>query len=213
MHAAEKRQRTLVKICGVRSPADARAALDAGADAVGVVIAAGSPRGVTPADALQIAQVAGERAVLVLRDPGAETMEFASKWAGPVQFHHPYPRPDRRHIAARGPADSAVADARISAWLLDAPNPGSGTAWEWPAAGRLPTDRPVILAGGLTPDNVASAIRTARPWAVDVSSGVEGARGVKDLALVRRFIDAVRACDLADGGTLGAVPPGFESLR
>ena len=215
MSPPEKRARTLVKVCGIRSPELARMAFEAGADAVGVVLVPGTPRAVTAELALRIAEVDPLRCVLVLRDPDAETVDFASIWRGPVQFHPPFAEPRRRHIRAMaGDAISgATSTTSQSAWLLDAPAAGSGEAWSWPAHDGLPEGLPVILAGGLTPDNVAEAIRKARPWAVDVSSGVERERGVKDPTRIRAFIDAVRACDHADGRTLTPSPAGFDALR
>jgi phosphoribosylanthranilate isomerase len=215
MPPLEKRQRTLVKICGVRSPEEAEQMLQAGADAVGVVVAAGSPRQVDLSQALKIAETASPRGVLVLRDPSAEHMEFARKWPGPIQLHAPFTPPGRRHIRAlaAGSAEAPSGESGVAAWLLDAPVAGSGEPWAWPSAGALPIGAPIILAGGLHPGNVAKAIRTTQPWAVDVSSGVEASRGVKDMELVRAFIEAVRACDLQDGRTLQPTPADFASLR
>lgn len=116
------------------------------------------------------------------------------------------------HLLRALPAEAVEDSERLAAWsihphveafLWDAPsspdNPlggGSGQTsdWTWLSA-RLPGARPSILAGGLTPDNVGEAIRTVRPWGVDVSSGVESSRGVKDHGLIRAFCEAVREAD------------------
>lgn len=215
MAPPEKRQRTLVKICGVRSAEMARIAFDAGADAVGVVLVPGSPRSVTESTALDIAATAPFRTVLVLRDPDPEGLELARKWRGPVQFHSPFPPISRGHVRAlaSGLEHPPTAEPHQTAWLLDAPVAGSGQAWRWPTADALPSGLPVILAGGLDPENVTTAIRTALPWAVDVSSGVERERGVKDASLIQAFIHAVRACDASDGRTQDPRPAGFDALR
>ena len=215
MTLPEKRQRTLVKICGVRTVEVAAQALQAGADAVGVVAVPGSPREVSPAEACRVAGADPLRTVLVLRDPDAERLELARNWAGPVQIHPPSPMPDRGHVQALAfhSISQLSPTPRQTAWLLDAPAAGAGEAWSWPRSHLLPTGLPVILAGGLTLQNVAHAIRHALPWAVDVSSGVERVRGTKDLELIRGFIDAVHACDRSDGRTQQPSPTGFEALR
>ena len=201
-----------VKVCGVASVEMARVAVDAGADAVGVVMAAGSPRNLSFADAARV--VASVRdavdTVLVVRHvPAAEAAEVALRLGVSVlQLHGSYTRHD--FAAARGRfgrlwrATSLAADPdlEVGAWgeealLLDAPTPGSGERWDVADLGaRRPTGR-WLLAGGLTPDNVADAVRAARPWGVDVSSGVESAPGVKDADLVRAFVAAARGVSRA----------------
>ena len=90
---------------------------------------------------------------------------------------------------------------------------GSGAAWDWSRAVSPWPGLPLILAGGLTPESVADAVRRVHPWAVDVSSGVERERGRKDLDLVRAFVEAVRRCDLDDGRVSDPSPRGFDALR
>ncbi len=211
----EKRSQTMVKICGVQSPAEACAVLDLGADAVGVVVAADSPRRVSPATARSIAAVCDGRAVLVLRGGESDFRADIQSWAGPVQLHDPAVDLGRRfihagHLSMAKPPSQWI--GQPCARLLDAPTAGSGTAWNWSAATDHACELPIILAGGLTADNVASAISIVMPWGVDVSSGVERTRGVKDLELVAAFIAAVRTCDVEAGRLLTPTPNGFRWL-
>lgn len=205
----------MIKICGIRNPLEARAILDLGADAVGVVVAAGSPRRVHPSVAIAIADACGKQSVLVLRGEDRECMDLLRSWPGPVQIHDPIDDPGRPCIvgfnaAAVPPAEAWPATA--TALLLDAPHAGSGTTWDWTTARNSLPALPCILAGGLNPTNVAVAINALQPWAVDVSSGVEHARGTKDLALVQAFIAAVRSCDAASGRGKTPHPADFGAL-
>jgi phosphoribosylanthranilate isomerase len=214
MQAAANRFRTLVKICGVRSPEEAAGILAMGADAVGVVIAEGSPRRVEAPHALSIAAACPERTVLVGRGTEPAWVDLARSWPGPVQIHGPARDLGRAFIRAIHQGEPAPADEPSPvACLVDAPAAGAGIAWNWESACTPWPDRPWILAGGLRVDSVAAAIRAVHPWAVDVSSGVERARGVKDLALVREFIASVRSCDADDGRTTDPTPVTFASLR
>lgn len=215
MTASEKSARTLIKICGARNPLEARAILDLGADAVGVVVAAGSPRRVHPSEAIAIADACGKRAVLVLRGSDADCTDLLRSWPGPVQIHDPIGDPGRHYIAgfnAAALSSSAAWPASATALLLDAPQAGSGAAWDWAKARNAARHLPCILAGGLNPTNVATAIEAASPWAVDVSSGVEHARGTKDLGLVQAFIAAVHSCDAAAGRHQTPHPADFTAL-
>jgi phosphoribosylanthranilate isomerase len=208
--------RTRVKICGVRDAETAVVAADAGADAVGLVFAAGSPRRVTPDEGLSVMyalppMVASVAVVVDLTVDafcdleqscpcslwqlhGDESVETA-KACGPGVI---------KALAFEG--DGFVETLRawdgvdeVSALLVDGPRAGSGEAIDWAALRDALDDArvrtPVILAGGLTPDNVCEAIRAVRPWGVDVSSGVERERGVKDEQLIRAFCGEVLAAD------------------
>jgi phosphoribosylanthranilate isomerase len=201
-----------VKICGLTNEADARLAVEAGADALGFVLHPGSPRCV---DAMA---AAGWLAALppyvtrvaVVVNAGAERLrELAAlnvfdAW----QFHGDESEADvalalpGRKIRAVRPTREfspvSVMGYAVDAFLLDAPGPGyggTGTVCDWELAVKFRDrcDRPVILAGGLTPENVADAVRDVEPYAVDVSSGVEQAPGRKDPAKVRDFIAQARA--------------------
>ena len=213
MPSPEKHPRTLIKVCGVRTPAEAEAILALGADAVGVVLAQGSPRQLHPSEALAVARVAGGRAVLVDRDPiSRERLAFIAEWPGPVQIHGDVPPLERRHIVAvAGETAHPAMGQAVSAWLVDAPEAGSGRPWSWSRPPWM-DHRPLILAGGLDAERVAQAITRTRPWAVDVSSGVERTRGTKDLGRVRDFIEAVRAADAMAGRSGTPSPEDFTQL-
>ena len=198
-----------VKICGITSIDAARWALDAGADAIGVVFSPGSKRDLDPATAAEIFAFAGgaaDRVVVVNRMAAADAARLTTRIAGDVlQLHGPkYAIPDFEQAAGilpriwraaswRDYSGEPVGSMREEALLLDAPDPGSGVAWDLsPVVSAAPVGD-WMLAGGLTPGNVAAAIAAVRPYGVDVSSGVESAPGVKDQALVREFIAAARA--------------------
>ncbi len=196
-----------VKVCGLSTPESVRAAVAAGADAVGFVLTR-SPREVTPALARELlADVPdGIAAVGVFRhEPAAEAVVLARRagleW---VQLH-----------GDRTPADvQAVHDAGLkviravtmgagleafASWgeellLIDAAVPGSGEAWDYSSVRAKGLEgRNWLLAGGLDPANVAGAAAQAGAWGVDVSSGVEASRGVKDLAKIRAFVTSAKS--------------------
>jgi phosphoribosylanthranilate isomerase len=201
-----------VKICGITCEADALAAAQAGADAIGLVFYSKSPRAVSPEQAAKIQSVlppfvstvglfvnASVEAVIetldtvpldLLQFHGDETATFCE------QFDRPYMK------AIRMQPDTdlfelAQTHARSQALLLDTYVKGvpGGTGeqfnWDWVTPQALSTlDKPIVLAGGLNKDNVSEAITTVRPWAVDVSGGVESAPGRKDSKLVQAFIQA-----------------------
>lgn len=206
--------RTRIKICGVTRPDDARAAAAAGADAIGLVFYAGSPRALN-LDAARAAAAAlpplVSRVALFL-DPSAADVQTIVDALRPdlLQFHGgespefcgrfgvPYMKAVPMGDERADPAAYAARFADAAALLLDGHRPGEaggrgkGFGWEERHGGH---DLPVVLAGGLTPDNVAEAVRDVRPYAVDVSSGVESAPGVKDSARIRAFAEAVREAD------------------
>jgi phosphoribosylanthranilate isomerase len=202
--------RTRVKICGITRVEDARAAADAGADAIGLVFEPASPRCVTLEQALAIIDsvpplmtVVG---LFVDASPEHVLAVLARVRLGLLQFHGTesaeqcrlYERPYLKAIRMREGVDLHLEARRFddaAGLVLDSFVPGqsggSGQTFDW---ARIPRDlaKPVILAGGLTPENVGEAIRRVRPAAVDVSSGVERAKGIKDHARIAAFIDAVR---------------------
>jgi len=197
---------TWVKLCGLTRRPDVEAAVAAGADAVGFVVAPESARRVTVDEALALGAGIGVTKVLVTVDLGAEELLRAAAAAG-VEAVQPH---GRSRVEA---AEAALAggylvlfpirvDASVSLSgmpegatpILDAAVPGrhggTGTMFDWSAAEGLGVD--YVLAGGLDPENVAEAVRRLLPWGVDVSSGVEARPGVKDHELMRRFVEAVR---------------------
>ena len=204
--------RTRVKICGITRAADARAAAEAGADAIGLVFYPPSPRYLSTeraveirdalppfvqtvalfvnADAAQVSQVLGRVRPAMLQFHGDETPEFCAQFGVPfVKACRIRPGADPLSYLQRYP--------RATAWLVDSFVPeygGVGEAFDWSLVPREPS-RPLILSGGLHAGNVAAAIRAVHPWGVDVSTGVESAKGVKDAARMAAFVAEVRDAD------------------
>ena len=209
--------RTRVKICGITRPGDARAAADAGADAIGLVFYPPSPRYVSVEraveirdalppfvqsvalfvnpDAAQVAQVIGRVHPAMLQFHGDETPEFCA------QFGLPFVKAVRMKGGARSGVDALGylrPFSRAAAWLFDSFVPeygGVGESFDWSL---VPAERshPLILSGGLERGNIARAIGAVHPWGVDISSGVESAKGIKDAAKMAAFIAEVRNADI-----------------
>jgi len=202
--------RTRIKICGITRVEDARVAAESGADAIGLVFYPPSPRNLSleQARAIIAAVPPFVSVVGLFVDPAQDQVESVLSVCslGLLQFHGdeapgfcdgfglPYIK------AARVRADSDLVQylspyEAARGWLLDAYHDrlygGTGAPFDWKL---IPRDlaRPVILSGGLTPDNVGAAVRQVTPWAVDVSSGVESAKGIKDAAKIAAFIAGVR---------------------
>jgi phosphoribosylanthranilate isomerase len=205
--------RTRVKICGIREPLHARVAAQAGADAIGLVFHPASPRCLTAAQAArvvaelppfvmavglfvdhderQVREVLDAVPLDLLQFHGEEPPDFCAR------FGRPYLRAVRM-----GPGTDLLEYAdrfkRAKALLLDAHEPGerggTGRGFDW---ARIPRELPIpiVLSGGLSVENVARAVREVRPWAVDVSSGVEAGRGSKDPDRIVEFIRSVRRED------------------
>jgi phosphoribosylanthranilate isomerase len=209
--------RTRIKICGITRTQDARAAAEAGADAIGLVFYPQSPRYlsgeraveirdalppfvqtvalfVNP-DAAQVAQVLQRVRPALVQFHGAETPEFCA------QFGIPFVKACRVKPGVDA-LEYLRPFSRAAAWLFDSHVPeygGVGESFDWslvPALSPDLGDRPVILSGGLSRGNIAEAIRRVRPWGVDVSSGVESAKGIKDAAKIAAFIAEVRNADV-----------------
>ena len=208
--------RTRIKICGITRPDDARAAVDLGADALGFVCWPGSPRFIAPDRAAAIVRLlpAFVAAVGVFVDQPLEQIAGVAEAAGldVIQLHGDEPldacaRAPRRCIRAVGVAAGFDAGS-LAAWptsilpLLDASDAsrrgGTGRTVDWSLAADASRLRRIVLAGGLGPDNVGEAIRAVRPFAVDVSSGVELEPGIKDHARLRAFVAGVRAADASE---------------
>jgi len=219
---------TEIKICGINDRNGLDAALAARADMIGLVFFPPSPRALTPEAGARLASVAHGRArVVALVVDADDTLlaEIAEK-IGPDFFQlHGNERPARaaeirvrfgrpviKAIPVSAPSDLAALaayEAVADRILFDARPPrdatrpgGHGEPFDWSlVAGIKRRRRPIMLSGGLDPDNVASAIRVVRPDGVDVSSGVERAPGVKDPVKIRAFIDAARAAATSLAGS------------
>jgi len=204
--------RTRIKICGITRLEDALAAVAAGADALGFVFHPASPRYVEPEQAREIIRslpplvtavgvfvnrgieevrrIAAECGLHVLQFHGDESPEYCG-WFG---------QPVIKALRVRGAASLEGFRAyRVAAVLLDAYDPraegGTGRAFDWDLARQVAPVRPLILAGGLTPENVSRGVETVRPYGVDVSTGVESRPGRKDADKIRAFVEAVQRAD------------------
>ncbi len=210
--AAGATVRTRVKICGVTREPDVEAVAAAGADAFGLVFYPPSPRCLTPqrARVLRRAAPAFLSAVALFVNASRDEVERVIDMVRPdaLQFHgeetpqfcEQFGIPWIKACRVRPGVDLLEYLRPFSgaaAWILDSHVEGYGGAGErfdWRLVPRK-LERPLVLSGGLTRDNVREAIRFVRPWAVDVSSGVETARGIKDPAKIAAFITEVRNAD------------------
>ncbi|MDI5892669.1 phosphoribosylanthranilate isomerase [Halomonas rhizosphaerae] len=203
--------RTRIKFCGLTRPEDVDAAVAAGADALGFVLWPGSKRAI---DEQRLAKLCARVPAFVTRvglfvDPDPTLVSRCAEHLDLLQFHGGESpatcmaagRPWIKALRMRDGLDlhaAAEAYGGAQALLLDAYRPGvpggTGETFDW---SRIPASlaKPVILAGGLTPDNVAEAIAAVAPFAVDVSGGIEAAPGVKDAARMAAFLQAVRRAD------------------
>lgn len=204
--------RTRIKICGITREADALAACTAGVDALGFVFYPQSPRYVTAArarelatvvppfvsrvglfvdpDADEVRRVLATSAVHILQFHGDESPAFCASFGLPwIKAARVRPGLDLLEFAARfSAADGLLCDAFVEGYG------GAGKTFDWSLIPEsLP--RPLILSGGLDAGNVGDAIRRLRPAAVDVSSGVEAAKGVKDATRINAFVEKVRQAD------------------
>ena len=202
-----------VKICGITSEDDALLAVAMGADAVGFVFAP-SPRQIAPQKVYDIVRRLPPEilTVGVFRDEVPKRVAEISLAAGVrcAQLHGHESPADVAEVGkslqwvikavTAGTIDASRADTFGTPMVLvDSPTPGSGKVFDWAALGDVPDVPRMILAGGLNPDNVARAIEVARPWGVDVASGVEKSPGHKDPVAMRRFIEAVRSVEPRPG--------------
>ncbi|MAT93262.1 MAG: phosphoribosylanthranilate isomerase [Halioglobus sp.] len=204
---------TRIKICGITREEDARAAADAGADAIGMVFYEPSPRNLSCQRAVQVADAVAPFVTLVglfvdadaavvrqtLRDVPLDVLQFQGSESPEycAQFERPWVKALHVRPGARLEADAeryrAARALLLDSWQEGVPG-GTGRTFDWSLApARLP--RPLVLAGGLDADNVGAAILGLRPAAVDVSSGVERSPGLKDARAIGQFVAAVRAAD------------------
>jgi phosphoribosylanthranilate isomerase len=217
-----------VKVCGITTEEDGLLAVAMGADALGFVFAPGSPRQLRPSTARDIVSHLPVGEVLtigVFRDERPEQVVEVVNTVGlkGAQLHGREPLSDVRYIrervglviqgfAAGDPAMESAADGPADLVLIDAPGGGSGKVFDWSLAEGAPRGTRLLLAGGLTADNVAEAIEQVRPWGVDVSSGVETTPGSgrKDPRKLRRFVEAAKAAGerlVREGWTVGSDTP------
>ena len=203
--------RLLVKICGMTRPGDVTGCAEAGADLLGFIFAAQSPRRVTPAQAAALPRTTAARVgvfveqtldevLAIMREAdldmaqlhGGQSPEFCRAVGQDRVIRAFWPRkhPDAASLAA----EIAAFDGAIRFALLDAGTSGGGhgTPLDFAALAGLRPPMPWLLAGGLGPDNVAEAVRIAAPAGVDLNSGVESSPGLKELEKVRRSLWAVR---------------------
>jgi phosphoribosylanthranilate isomerase len=207
--------RTRIKICGVRTPEIAAAAVNAGADAIGFMFVRNSVRAIDPEAAADIMWGLPPMITTVGVFMNASVDAFADiEEICPTHYAQLHGNEDEGTVRACGPAIKAVrydaatvrrdlerwdAIEAVDAILVDGGGGGEGVSLDWSGL-RKAIDgiaTPIVLAGGLSPQNVGEAIRAVRPFAVDVSSGVERERGEKDPALIEAFCEAVRDADRA----------------
>jgi len=211
-----------IKICGIRDEASALAAVEAGADFIGLVLAP-SPRQVTPPKAREIASAVRENnyatkvvgvfvnapifqineiadfcALDVVQLSGDESWEYCRRIANPIIKTIRIGRQSIEDLCIELTTASKLLTGHKFITLLDSQVEGkyggTGEKFDWNLAQPIAKRFPVIVAGGLEPKNVAELVDKARPWGVDVSSGVETG-GVKDIAKIKRFIEEVRKID------------------
>ncbi|HEX4867859.1 MAG TPA: phosphoribosylanthranilate isomerase [Acidimicrobiales bacterium] len=202
-----------VKICGITTEEDALLAVAMGADAVGFNFVPSSSRFLAVSRAADIAKRLPPEilTVGVFRDEAPARVVELTNQAGlrAAQLHGHESAEETRWVRQRVPVvirafpggDPELARAvsyGADVVLLDSASPGSGKVFDWSLAEGAPSGLRILLAGGLTPDNVAEAIERVRPWGVDVASGVESAPGVKDPSLVRRFVRNAKEAEPAD---------------
>lgn len=196
-----------IKICGVTTLANARLVVDAGADALGLIYATSVRQVVGDAGSDIVARYADQvSCVGVFRNQeDHEIVRIVERDALPVvQLHDPASEDLLEALATRhvvvmraltihSPHLNSRERDDVAAVIIDSAQPGSGVANDWSAIASLSFDVPMLVAGGLTVDNVADVISLTSPWGVDVASGVESAHGVKDRAKVASFVARARA--------------------
>lgn len=206
--------RTRIKFCGFTRPGDVRLACELGVDGIGFVFSPKSPRRIAPEEARAMRQALAPLvdAVALFQDNGLDEVRDVVRQVRPslLQFHGneddafcrsfglPYLKAVPMGDEIQAPHYLQLRYPGAAGFLLDSHVPGgaggTGKTFDWT---KIPRDlqKPYALAGGLTPDNVFDAVATSTPWAVDVSSGIETAPGIKDGDRMRRFVEEVRRAD------------------
>lgn len=209
----------IVKICGTTNEDDALLAVAMGADMVGFVFAP-SPRQIAPQQAADIVKrlppdilsigvfrnEAPKRVVEIAQHAGMHGVQLS----GHESAEHTQWIRERvplviKAFAAGDDRVVRAAEYRCDVVMLDGANPGSGQVFDWQLSSEAPSGLPLMIAGGLTPDNVATAIESTHPWAVDVVTGVEKAPGMKDPVKLRAFIANAKAADAGPSPQAGPV--------
>ncbi|MFF0485260.1 phosphoribosylanthranilate isomerase [Streptomyces sp. NPDC004435] len=209
-----------VKVCGLATTADIDVSAEAGADAIGLVISGTSVRGLArdrvpalvahvPAAVVSVLVVndtPAAEAARIAADLGFDALQLHGRGYGRAEFEAAaavFPRLWRATALADGP-DTRVGALGEEILLLDSPKAGSGSRWDLSLLEAARPEGRWLLAGGLAPGNVAEAIAAARPWGVDVSSGVESAPGVKDHDRVRAFVTTAKSAPPAQPSDVSA---------
>jgi len=196
-------KRLWIKICGLRTREAVEAAADAGADAVGFVFHAGSPRNlaIDEARALQSAVPSRVERVAVFMHPSQQLVDEVVAAIQPdwvqtdLEDFAVLSLPREQGALPVLRSGQTLREPLPERCLLESARSGMGEPADWREAARVAKATQVVLAGGLDEHNVGEAVRTVRPFGVDVSSGVESSRGVKDVARIREFIRAARAAE------------------
>ncbi len=202
-----------VKICGITDVDDALLAVALGADSVGLNFVSGSKRQIAPVRGRDIAArlPAETLTVGIFRNEAKERVVDIIHTTGlrAAQLHGDESPDEVAWIAERVPTVIKAVSAGtpqaqhagefpVPIILVDAAEPGAGEVFDWSLAKSMPTDKHIVLAGGLHPDNVADAIAAVQPWGVDVASGVEREPGRKDPSALRRFIQNAKAAGTSE---------------
>jgi phosphoribosylanthranilate isomerase len=213
-----------VKICGITNEEDALLSVAMGADAIGFIFAAGSPRLMSSEHVRDIVKriPPGIATIGVFRNERPERVVEIVQRCGlsGAQLHGHEPLTEVQWIRARlafviqafSAHDRGIAAAvngPADVVLIDSPAPGTGQVFDWSLAEGMPGGLRLMLAGGLNPENVANAVAQVRPWGVDVATGVESAPGTKDARKLRRFIVSAKEA----GEALLALPQNAEAVR
>lgn len=202
--------RVRLKVCGITTVDQAWSCVELGVDAIGVNLVPSSPRRVDEPMARRIAHEVGDRvlvvAVIANRSVAAMREIREATSVGCLQLHGDEPAADvaallphaYKAVRVGGPADVEAADAMPGDYVMvdarvDGALGGTGRTVDWALVAPLAKRRRLVLAGGLTPENVRDAVAAVRPWCVDVASGVESAPGIKDVRKVAAFVRAARS--------------------
>lgn len=189
-----------VKICGLTRREDVECAVAVGADYLGFVLVPGSKRFVPPERCRELVAdlPAGVRSVAVVADPSEAELDEICNMFDIIQFHGHEPPESiagkRRWKALPAGTEFGIfARYQVEHFVVDSDQGGSGRCCDWSRAAQLASRYEILLAGGLTPENVSEAVRQVRPWGVDVAGGVEISPGIKSYEKIQRFIKEAKS--------------------